>query len=185
MALSPRVRFEVFKRDEFTCQYCNRKTPQVVLEVDHVIPRAEGGGDEYENLVTSCWECNRGKGATLLDRTAPVADIHEQTVLLLERELQLKEYAEVRRQQRLREDKDISALIVYWDDLANGSARQLPSEAVLRRWLKIFATADIMDAMEIAMDRAGDWRGVKYTSGILRNWARDRGLLSDEDAEDS
>lgn len=83
MAISPKLRFEVFKRDGFTCQYCGRKTPEVVLEVDHIIPKSKGGGDELENLVTSCWECNRGKGASLLDDRAPVADVHEQTILLL------------------------------------------------------------------------------------------------------
>ena len=61
MAISKKVRFEVFKRDEFTCRYCGQKPPGVVLEVDHVNPRASGGGDEEVNLVTSCFDCNRGK----------------------------------------------------------------------------------------------------------------------------
>jgi 5-methylcytosine-specific restriction endonuclease McrA len=43
MAVTPKVRFEVFKRDNFTCRYCGRKTPEVVLEVDHVVPVAEDG----------------------------------------------------------------------------------------------------------------------------------------------
>lgn len=60
------VRFEVFKRDSFTCQYCGRKAPDVVLEVDHIDPVANGGQNDILNLVTSCKDCNSGKGARLL-----------------------------------------------------------------------------------------------------------------------
>jgi len=38
-------------RDKFTCQYCGRKAPEVVLEVDHVFPQSKGGKDEMDNLV--------------------------------------------------------------------------------------------------------------------------------------
>lgn len=55
------VRFEIFKRDNFTCQYCGATPPDTILEVDHVIPVSKGGSDEVSNLVTSCFECNRGK----------------------------------------------------------------------------------------------------------------------------
>lgn len=52
--ITKKIRFEVFKRDEFTCTYCGQKPPAVVLEVDHVIPVARGGQDAIENLTTSC-----------------------------------------------------------------------------------------------------------------------------------
>lgn len=66
------VRFAVFDRDNFTCRYCGRSTDdQITLEVDHVIPRSKGGGDEIENLVTSCFECNRGKSAKVIGQTVP------------------------------------------------------------------------------------------------------------------
>ena len=61
-AIPKKVRFEVFKRDKFTCTYCGRKAPDVVLEVDHIIPVAEGGKNDIMNLTTSCRDCNRGKG---------------------------------------------------------------------------------------------------------------------------
>ena len=60
------IRFEVFKRDKFTCQYCGRQAPDVVLEVDHIIPVKEGGDNSIINLVTSCRDCNRGKGKKVL-----------------------------------------------------------------------------------------------------------------------
>jgi hypothetical protein len=63
MSISKRVRFSIFQRDDFTCQYCGQRSPDVVLEVDHRHPRASGGTDDPSNLVTACCDCNRGKSA--------------------------------------------------------------------------------------------------------------------------
>lgn len=60
--LSKKIRFEVFKRDGFTCQYCGRMAPDVILEVDHINPVSGGGDNDIMNLITSCQDCNRGKG---------------------------------------------------------------------------------------------------------------------------
>ena len=57
-----KLRFEVFKRDAFTCQYCGRKSPDVILELDHVVPVVKGGQTTALNLLTSCKDCNSGKG---------------------------------------------------------------------------------------------------------------------------
>lgn len=95
--MTPKTRFQVLQRDRFTCRYCGRQrvrelpwnelflpgcryhgdmeaalrhlglVPDVELEVDHVIPRADGGTDDLANLVTACRECNRGKGCRSLD----------------------------------------------------------------------------------------------------------------------
>lgn len=57
------LRWQILERDKFTCQYCGRSAPSVPLEVDHIIPRADGGTDQPDNLVCACWSCNRGKAA--------------------------------------------------------------------------------------------------------------------------
>lgn len=59
--ISPKLRYCIFARDQFTCQYCGRKAPDVVLHVDHKLPVALGGDNDRENLVTACQECNAGK----------------------------------------------------------------------------------------------------------------------------
>ena len=41
--ISKKMRYEVFKRDSFRCQYCGRSAPEVILEADHIKPVAEGG----------------------------------------------------------------------------------------------------------------------------------------------
>lgn len=67
MSVSQRKRFLVFERDAFTCQYCGRHAPDVILEVDHIIPRSKGGTDALGNLTTACFECNRGKRTHRVD----------------------------------------------------------------------------------------------------------------------
>ncbi len=65
-----KLRFEVLKRDGFSCQYCGRspKENKVTLHVDHIIPRNKGGKDNYDNLITSCSDCNYGKTDVLLSK---------------------------------------------------------------------------------------------------------------------
>jgi 5-methylcytosine-specific restriction endonuclease McrA len=59
----PHVRLnkrEVFRRDDYRCQYCGR--PSVHLTLDHVRPKRHGGDYAWENLVSACPQCNRRKG---------------------------------------------------------------------------------------------------------------------------
>lgn len=62
----PALRFQVFRRDSFTCQYCGRAAPEVELHADHRHPFSKGGLTVEENLVTACRDCNLGKGSTML-----------------------------------------------------------------------------------------------------------------------
>lgn len=55
-------RRNIFLRDGFTCQYCNRRPGVRELNLDHVMPRSRGGRSTWENLVTSCRTCNLRKG---------------------------------------------------------------------------------------------------------------------------
>jgi len=55
-------RMNVYVRDDFACQYCGVKQSMSALTYDHVIPRAQGGRTEWENIVTACNLCNARKG---------------------------------------------------------------------------------------------------------------------------
>lgn len=55
-------RRNLFARDRNTCQYCGRHFPTSELSIDHVLPRSQGGGDSWENLVCACIRCNARKG---------------------------------------------------------------------------------------------------------------------------
>jgi 5-methylcytosine-specific restriction endonuclease McrA len=54
-------RRNIFVRDRHTCQYCKQCFPGLRLTLDHVIPKSRGGLSIWENLVTSCRECNAKK----------------------------------------------------------------------------------------------------------------------------
>lgn len=55
-------RINIYARDRNTCQYCGRRFARSELNLDHVIPRAQGGRSTWENVVCSCIACNRRKG---------------------------------------------------------------------------------------------------------------------------
>lgn len=88
--ISKYIRFEVFKRDSFTCQYCGRSAPDVVLEVDHIIPVAKGGDNNITNLITSCFDCNRGKRDKKLTETQIIKASKTELDKLNERKEQLE-----------------------------------------------------------------------------------------------
>ena len=61
-----KLRFLILKKFNFTCQYCGRKSPDVVLEIDHIYPKSRGGFDSLANYTVACNECNIGKGDMIL-----------------------------------------------------------------------------------------------------------------------
>jgi len=52
----------LIKRDKSTCQFCAIKLPAAHVTIDHVIPKAQGGGTSFLNCVVSCKSCNNKKG---------------------------------------------------------------------------------------------------------------------------
>ena len=58
-------RINILKRDNFTCQYCSKKS--TTMTIDHIIPRNKGGKDRWGNLVAACSKCNTKKGNNLLE----------------------------------------------------------------------------------------------------------------------
>ena len=55
-------RRNIFARDNNQCQYCGKKFSTSELSLDHVIPRSQGGGTTWENIVCACVDCNVRKG---------------------------------------------------------------------------------------------------------------------------
>ena len=58
----PFSRASIYARDRHTCQYCAEVFPTAELTFDHVVPVAQGGRKDWENIVTCCVSCNRRKG---------------------------------------------------------------------------------------------------------------------------
>lgn len=67
--MTSKLRRHIKERDDYTCKICSNsiyKEPNLLLEVDHIIPVGKGGYTEESNLQTLCWKCNRKKGVKLL-----------------------------------------------------------------------------------------------------------------------
>ncbi|HEY6105247.1 MAG TPA: HNH endonuclease [Anaeromyxobacteraceae bacterium] len=58
-------RFNIYARDDSTCQYCGHRLPRSELNLDHVVPRSRGGSGTWENIVLACLDCNIRKGDKL------------------------------------------------------------------------------------------------------------------------
>jgi 5-methylcytosine-specific restriction endonuclease McrA len=68
----PFSRANIYARDDHACQYCGHGFPTAELTFDHVVPVAQGGRKDWENIVTCCVSCNRRKGG----RTPVEARMH-------------------------------------------------------------------------------------------------------------
>lgn len=147
------VRFEVFKRDSFTCQYCGAKAPEAVLHVDHINPVSNGGDNEIINLVTACDACNLGKSDRLLDDNSAVMKQREQIEQLSERREQLEMMLAWRD-----EAKDVEQMLL--DVIADAIDEHLEGRSItdhgysqIKKWAKRFDTSKLLDAIESAANR--------------------------------
>lgn len=67
--MTAKLRTQIKERDNFTCCQCGNSVytePNLLLEIDHIIPISKGGLTQEDNLQTLCWKCNRSKGATMV-----------------------------------------------------------------------------------------------------------------------
>jgi len=64
----PFSRANIYARDNHACQYCGQVLASAELTFDHVIPVAQGGRKDWENIVTCCIGCNRRKGGRTPDQ---------------------------------------------------------------------------------------------------------------------
>lgn len=173
MPISTRTRFEVLKRDDFTCRYCGRKAPEVKLHVDHIVPVALGGTGEMFNLVAACADCNLGKAAKPLSNVVARPDTAELTREIKEaREfIQAREEFAEWREAAMREVYD------HWESKWRGPRiPQGPWPNTIRKWLESFPPADIAEAIDKAMEKisgGGDTANPddvgRYLHGIMRH----------------
>jgi hypothetical protein len=172
--ISKRTRFDVFKRDGFVCQYCGRHPPDVMLEIDHVIPICQSGDNAESNLLTSCCDCNRGKAGNSLKLVPPT--LAEKAEEIRAREEQLAAYREVI---EVRLDRIEDDLFRVAEKLKPGSK----TDGVLRIWvptIKNFNTLlplhEVLEAAEIAFAKIpySDQRRFRYFCGVC--WTKIRNL---------
>lgn len=182
--ITPTVRFNVFKRDRFTCQYCGQSPPAVILELDHVVPVVEGGDNSSANLTTACFDCNRGKGAKQL-ADAPET-IGERMAKQMELRKQVEAYNRFLAKERKRSTEAANRIGAYWCNKSAPEAEQghwtLSGSYLqsVQQFLKSLPEEEVIEAVDIAHARypdrdhrrVGD-RTWKYFCGIC--WRKIKG----------
>lgn len=151
--LSKKVRFEVFKRDSFSCQYCGAQSPDSVLHVDHIIPVSKGGDNSITNLVTSCADCNQGKSNRLISDDSAVKRQKKQLDEINKKREQVEMMALWRKE--LSELDDDMALMVanaINDHFVNRSVSK-DGIKTIKKWLKRFDLKLILDSVDAASNQ--------------------------------
>jgi len=172
-----KIRFEVFKRDGFKCQYCGRNPPDVVLETDHIIPKSQGGKFEVNNLITACFDCNRGKGKNNL-KDLPES-ISNHLLELKEKRKQLKAYTKYLTNLADELDCNIESINFHFKKYyPTRCFTDNFKQQTIRVFLKHLPPIKIMDALDIAyshfdgQDQTTATLMLKYFCGICWNWIK-------------
>jgi hypothetical protein len=184
MAISKRLRFEILRRDEHTCQYCGEKAPDVTLHVDHVVPVTLGGSDKPDNLVAACKDCNLGKtsvpvGAPLVAAVGKMAATYA---------LDLTERMTIIRAGLERDDEYLEEFEDAWNKwkyTGNQKTVPLPPDykASLYRWSKMGVPIGLVErAIGIAMAKTGlrnEFPEFTYMAGIVWRTLDETGVPAD------
>jgi hypothetical protein len=174
VAISKKIRFEVFKRDGFRCAYCGKTPPEVVLEADHIDPKANCGCDSIDNLLTACFDCNRGKRNIPLDKIP--STLSENIEVIREREEQIKEHRKLLDSIERRKKKDIKAIAdTFKEYFPNDRLTDTFQKSSVKLFLSKLPIHEVVDAMNIACSRRSDssLNAVKYFCGIC--WSKIKG----------
>ena len=170
-SLSKKLRFEIFKRDGFVCQYCGNTPPQIVLECDHIIPVSDGGENDPDNLIAACFDCNRGKSNVRLEVAMP--SLEERTEMLRERQEQVHAFEEMIREINYEKQCVIDEVVAVYDDVFEGWTLTDSAQRSIRKFLDKLPPSEVIEAMEIACDRMHRNRAFKYFCGVC--WRKIKG----------
>lgn len=174
MAVTKRTRFEVLRRDEYTCRYCHSTINE--LTVDHVVPVALGGTDDPSNLVAACRDCNFGKASSSPD-SALVAQVDEDA---LRWAAAMKKAATLASAKRRTTRKKLDAFREVWDGWKYGSGKTVPlppdwEDAILRQFDSGLTLDDLTEAVRATMTkpwvRTDEFR---YFMGVVKNMLAER-----------
>jgi len=171
-SLSKRTRFEVFKRDGFTCAYCGRKPPVVTLQVDHILAKSRGGSFSRENLITACFDCNAGKSNVPL--TAIPEVLREKRARLQEQQDQVRAYNRLLESIDRTTRKSIEEIsAAYTSSFPGYELTDQFKNSSLRRFLAKLPKVELINAMIKASTRFRNRDdAIKYFCGIC--WSKIR-----------
>lgn len=166
-AIGKKLRFDVFKRAGFQCTYCGKSPPEVTLEIDHIEPVSKGGTNDINNLVSACFDCNRGKRNIRL--TKKPNKTPENIAILKEQEEQLKEYRKLikKKTRRIRDDIDIIHN-AYSEAYPKWELSEAFKVGSVKKFLELLPREEIIEALNIAIKRFSNDRDrvLSYFCGI-------------------
>ena len=152
-AISQKLRFEIFKRDSFKCQYCGASAPEVILHVDHMKPVVKNGTNDMTNLITSCEGCNFGKGKRTLNDTTAIEKQKAQLDELNERRSQLEMMMKWREGLSSIEETKFKYALEKWSYLAHPFSPTESGEKILKIIIKKYPLETVLDAIETSTDQ--------------------------------
>lgn len=184
MAIGKRKRFEIFKRDSFTCQYCGKSAPDTILHVDHIQPTSKGGSDNITNLITSCRDCNLGKSNIELSDDTAIKKRKAQLDELQERREQLDLMLEWHKSLIDMDQIAINKVAEFFDELYDGSYTMNDNgREDAKKWLKKFSLNEILSAMRDSFKAYGKnpYKVLEFTPKIctIKRAEKDKPYLKD------
>lgn len=150
-SLTKKNRFEVFKRDGFTCQYCGKAAPETILEVDHIKPVSKGGDNELINLVTSCRDCNRGKSDKTLDDNSTLTKQKQMLDELNERKNQLEMMVQWREDLEVLNDDSAEIFINEFESKTGCNVTETGISKV-KQWVKKYSLNTLFEALDESLE---------------------------------
>lgn len=180
MAVSKRTRFEVLRRDNYTCRYC--RSTEDELTIDHVTPVALGGSDDPSNLVACCKDCNAGKTSTSPDATM-VADVAQDAIRW---SAAMAKAAEITESRAARSVDLIAWFEDEWNSRGPGwGTTDLPADfdtSVVNFHSLGLGRDALLEAIKVATSRCGMGRQAKwrYFCGICWNKVRELQRIAED-----
>lgn len=148
-SITKKTRFEVFKRDSFTCQFCGAKAPDVVLEIDHLLAVKHGGENDLLNLITSCFVCNRGKSHRKISDNSVVEKQRIQIEELNIRRQQLEMILEWRNELQKNSQYELQKVEEYWAEKFNPYS-VINADSAFSKHIKKYGLIEVLDCIDIA-----------------------------------
>lgn len=146
-------RFEVLKRDSFKCQYCGSAAPDVVLHIDHIRPVSKGGDNDIMNLITSCQDCNLGKGARELSDGTALAKQKQQLDDLNEKREQLEMMIQWRESLQEIQSDAVELVMSEINKKLGGFSVNENGKGLVAQWVNKFGAAVVLENIDKAADR--------------------------------
>lgn len=135
--ISSKLRFEVFKRDSFTCQDCGQTLPDVVLYVGYKIAPEDGGKPVLLNLITRCYDCSAKEPTDVLSRK------REQLELIIEWK---------KSQQHFEEDST-DLVVAYINSKMDKYSLKKKAEKEVSKALKKYGFVAVMECIDTAAEK--------------------------------